>query len=570
MKRSSKSQRKKAKRGKAVASSRPKDSHREIKQEPSACDEAVFFPWDCRIAVIGITLIALFLIFFRLDQRLLWVDEAETALLARNVLVYGIPKAYDGKTLISQELGHEYGANYIWRWTPWLDKYVTAGSFALFGQSTFSARLPFAILGLLSVISMYPLAIALFGDRWVGIFSMAFLSLAVPFLLHVRQCRYYSLIILASIWAIYFFIGIVEEKRGAVVGLAAAMTVLFHSNNLSFLATGIALAPCLFIFKFGRAALRRLALATLIVVVFNGPWAYFFLLGKTGETVQPFFRNLSFYLATTNRYTFPLAAVVIFLGIRWYVGRKRFVISSWAWQSFIGLITMAAAYLVVLATGPWSYYRYTLGLLPIMAVSLAFMSWTVLKWNRLVGVLFTISFLFTGVFHQISASLFPTYRFAVPSAGRSFPVFDRFLPLGNYLYELAKPFNGPLDNLVKYLLQNGRPGDRIFISFGDLVLKFYTKYEVRGGQTGEDLRGWVEPEWVINRSIFRLGGRTALQADADRMRSWVNTLPVHYIAVATPWADLPFDNIPEPELHWFRPLGDGAKMNIYRRAVNKP
>jgi Dolichyl-phosphate-mannose-protein mannosyltransferase len=506
-----------------------------------------------------------------LDQRLLWVDEAETALLARNILVYGIPKAYDGKTLISQELGHEFGSNYIWRWTPWLEKYVTAGSFALIGQSTFSARLPFAILGLISVISMYPLALSLFRDRWVGIFSMAFLSLAVPFLLHVRQCRYYSLLILASIWVIYFFIGIVEGKRGAVMGLAAAMTVLFHSNNLSFLATGIALAPCLFIFRFDRPALRRLALATLIVVAFNGPWAYFFLLRKTEETGYPFFWKLSFYLETTNRYTFPLAAVVLFLGICWHLGRKRFPISSRDWRSFIGLIVMAAVYIVVLSTGPWSFYRYSLGLLPICATLLAFMSWKILKWNSLVGVLFTIAFLFTAVFHQISASLFKGPKFNLRTAGRSFPVCDRFLPLGNYLYELAKPFNGPMDNLVKYLLQNGRPGDRIFISYGDLILKFYTKYEVRGGQTGEDLRGWVVPEWVINRSFFRLkGGRPALDADADKMRSWVNTLPADYRGVATPWPDLPYDDIPEPEFHWFRPPEDGDKMKIYRRAVNKP
>lgn len=572
MKRSSKSQRKKTERGKAVASSRPKDLRREIMREPSGSSEAVFFPRDCRIAAIAIILIALFLIFFRLDQRLLWVDEAETALLARNVLVYGIPKAYDGKTLVSQEVGHEFGSDYIWRWTPWLDKYVTAGSFALIGQSTFSARLPFAILGLLSVISMYPLALILFRDRWVGIFSMAFLLLAVPFLLHVRQCRYYSFVILGSIWAVYFFIRILEEKRGATVGLAAAMTVLFHSNNLSFLATGIALAPCLFVFKVDRAALYRLALATLIVVVFNGPWAYFFLFRKAEETAHPFFSNLSFYLETTNRYTFPLAAVVMFLGICWYVGRKRFPISSGDWRSFIGLIVMASVYIVVLSIGPWSYYRYTIGLLPICAALLAFMSWNILKWNRLVGVLFTIAFLFTAVFHQISASLFEarSYSASVRTAGRSFPVCDRFLPLGNYLYELVKPFDGPMDNLVKYLLENGRPGDRILITYGDLIVKFYTKYEVRGGLSGEDLRGWVIPEWVISRSFFRYGDRPALKADADKMRSWISTLPAKYKTVATPWPDLAWDDIPEPELHWFRPREDGAKMKIYRRAVDKP
>ena len=39
---------------------------------------------------------ALFLCFYRLDARLLWGDEAETATLARNVLHFGVPKTSDG------------------------------------------------------------------------------------------------------------------------------------------------------------------------------------------------------------------------------------------------------------------------------------------------------------------------------------------------------------------------------------------------------------------------------------------------------------------------------------------
>jgi len=37
------------------------------------------------------------------------------------------------------------------------------------------------------VASVYPLALALFRDRWVGVLAMAFLSLSVPFLLHVHN-----------------------------------------------------------------------------------------------------------------------------------------------------------------------------------------------------------------------------------------------------------------------------------------------------------------------------------------------------------------------------------------------
>src|SRR5438045_9532366 len=38
-------------------------------------------------------------------------DEAETALLGRNILHYGKPVASDGMNVISQEAGHEFGAD---------------------------------------------------------------------------------------------------------------------------------------------------------------------------------------------------------------------------------------------------------------------------------------------------------------------------------------------------------------------------------------------------------------------------------------------------------------------------
>jgi len=65
-------------------------------------------------------LIAALLIFPGLSDRYLWDDEAETALLAKNVLRFGVPLAWDGASLISQECGADYDANYLWRQTPWL------------------------------------------------------------------------------------------------------------------------------------------------------------------------------------------------------------------------------------------------------------------------------------------------------------------------------------------------------------------------------------------------------------------------------------------------------------------
>jgi hypothetical protein len=521
------------------------------------------------VAAIAVVIVSGFLIFFRLDQRLLWQDEAETALLARNILIYGVPKAYDGKNLVSQEVGREYHADYVWRWTPWLEKYVTAASFGLLGESTYTARLPFAVIGLLSVISIYPLAVVLFRDRWVGVLAMAFLALSVPFLLHVRQCRYYSLAIVASIWVLYFFVGLARRSRGAVAGFTVAMSVLFHSNYLMFIATAIALAPCALWLGFDRSALRRGAVAAGLILLLNGPWAlYFDLFGKTTEKqVAPFLSNLIFYLALANRYTFPGAALLIFVALAWLLRRDQLLLNSRTWRPFLALVAIPAIYLIAVSTAPWSFYRYTVNLLPLAAVLLAFMCHRLLRWNRIVGGLFIACALLTGVLSQLSGAPFSYSLYTLPSEGRSFPICDTFFPLGNYLYEVTHSYFGPMEELLLHLRQAVRPGDRVFISYGDLVLQFYTHLEVRGGQSGRELTGWPDPQWIIVRSFFRFADRPVLRADAERTWNWLRTgvRTSDYQKLPATRTDFPWDDIPEPQLHWFREPEGGRTMQVYRR-----
>jgi hypothetical protein len=47
-------------------------------------------------AIAIILALGAFLLLFHLDDRPFWQDEAETACLAKNVLKYGVPRAYDG------------------------------------------------------------------------------------------------------------------------------------------------------------------------------------------------------------------------------------------------------------------------------------------------------------------------------------------------------------------------------------------------------------------------------------------------------------------------------------------
>jgi len=523
-------------------------------------------PDSVTAAAVAVVLASALLIFFSLDTRVLWMDEAETALLGRSILDHGVPTSFDGRNVVSQEVGREYGPDYVWRWTPWLDKYLAAAGFAVLGESTFSARFPFALLGLLCVISMYPLALALFRDRWIGVLAMAFLALSVPFILHVRQCRYYSPVILCTIWVLYFFAGMARGRRFAVAGFVAATTLLFQSSVLNATATAVALVPCALVSRFAAPALRRAALAAAVMLLLNAPSFYLFSPATSEPRLYRVWDTVRVYLALTNRYTFPFVTLPLFLTLAWWARRRPFVESS-AWRPFLVLVVFLGAYLAAVTAAPWFFYRYTVGLLPVASVLLAFMCGSMLRWSRLVGAPITACLMLTAMFHVALPLPQPFFRMSELAKRRSFQVYDVFFPLGNVLHEMTRPYPGPMELLLNLLAHSATPTDRVFISYGDLIVVFYTGLEVRGGQSGRPLDGWPEPEWIVIRYPFSFVDRPVLRADTERKRAWVqSTLDTkHYAAVPSPSTDTPWDNIPEPHLHWYRAPEGGPPMGIARR-----
>jgi hypothetical protein len=522
----------------------------------------------------GILLAAAFLIFWGLGQRYLWSDEAETALLASNILTYGVPKAFDGVNLVSQELGRDHDAQYIWRWTPWLAKYVVAGSFAVLGKSTVAARLPFALIGLLTIASIYRLAISLFKDRTLALLAMGFLATSVPFLLYARQARYYAIAIFAFVWAIYFLLALVEERKWAATGLVVSMTALFHSNYLTFFAAAVALSAG-FLLYYDRRVLRKGLIAALWIAVLNAPWfVYFVVLGSTVETerLSSPFENFVAYLGLINAFSLPALAVVGFTAFR-FVERRRGkahpqVLNSQRAVRF--LIVVAIVTVVVLSLAPWNFFRYIAVLLPVLALISAYMCRTLISTHRAAGVVFTVVLMLTGLLHEGSAQPFRSQGQEQFRNERGFAGFDLWFPLGNHLYEVTHDEQGPIEGMVDYLSEHARSGDRVFVSYGDLPVKFYTGLEVRGGQTGESLEGWGPPEWFIVRSFYRFGDRASMKEDADRVASWLKREMrwSEYERIELPVADVYWGNIPEPGLHRFRRPTGGARVVIGRKKAS--
>ncbi len=171
-----------------------------------------------------------FLLFPRLGQVCLWQDEAETALLGKAILLHGYPLAADGETLISDQPGRvDSNPAGIWIWTPWLQHYVAALSFAIFGLTTWAARLPFALLGWAVLFIAYVALNDVTGNLRFSRYAVALLALSVPFLLHARQCRYYMLLALFSVVYAWGYLRLARLARGGAALFIVGGIGLCHS-----------------------------------------------------------------------------------------------------------------------------------------------------------------------------------------------------------------------------------------------------------------------------------------------------------------------------------------------------
>ncbi len=180
-----------------------------------------------------ILLLSCFLIFSGLTNRALWRDEAGTAIIGENVLKYGVPTVFDGKNLVVTGY-NDFNKDYISTKPP-LQYYLIAGSFLIFGTNTFAARLPFAIMGVLTVFITYFVALKLTSNRKIALTSAFLLAISVFFIMHSRNARYYSMSAFFSVLSTYFYLNFIKEKKDKFK-LIISCSLLFYTLPPVFLA----------------------------------------------------------------------------------------------------------------------------------------------------------------------------------------------------------------------------------------------------------------------------------------------------------------------------------------------
>src|SRR5688500_1893588 len=142
---------------------------------------------DSGVALI--TLISLPLFVDGVGSTYLWQDEAQTALLGRSVLRYRVAMVGSGAESVSAHMGTDAGLHGIYFQISCLQAYLAAAPFKLFGESSWSARIPFAIVGWLCVpLSAWVAMRAGHPEgRVAARIAALFVATSVPFIGSARQ-----------------------------------------------------------------------------------------------------------------------------------------------------------------------------------------------------------------------------------------------------------------------------------------------------------------------------------------------------------------------------------------------
>lgn len=476
-----------------------------------------------------------------LGDEPLWQDEAQTALVARTILDGGLPRGTDGTNFFSQELGKEYAADHLWRWHTWLAFYLTAASFALLGETTLAARLPFALLGVACTGLCFATARRLWRDPLAAAAAGALCALSVPFLIFSRQCRYYTLaasLLLGALWA---YASLRRGARAPAAWLFACAFLLFHAHYVycAALLMGLALHALLF----ERERLRPLLWVGAAVAALNLPWIVWFSGVRPGgdaylASVLDGSKWLRFsvdYLRLLGRFLPPwlLLAPLIVAALRWRRGEPAFALAPRT-ASGVALVLCVVGVGVALlsALSPLRFYRYLAPMAPPLFVLGGLLLAALFRESRVLAAAAVLALLATS-------------------------------SLGAYLGELRSDLDGPIEGIVAFLEQHADPQDVVAISYGDLPLKFYLPNRVIGGLTGEDLDELPRARWLIPRH------HTNTEADRRVKRALLGELrraPEAFVRHRLDAPDLPFENREDPAIHRFAPAPPALpRVQIFER-----
>ncbi|HEX4343716.1 MAG TPA: glycosyltransferase family 39 protein [Verrucomicrobiae bacterium] len=507
-----------------------------------------------------------FLLFHNLAGRLLWGDESEAAVLAKNVLKYGYPRTEDGLNHITL-----YGATTdnikanVWTWSPWLQEYLAASSFKLFGATTWAARAPFALFGWLSVALLCFTGHRVYHNHWVTLSSTTLLATSEVFLLHSRQCRYYAVCVFCEILLMFAVYLLFNRNRQGVLWLALALSLQFYSNYIVAAANlPVVLAVAVILFREDKklglwlaAGLGFFALVILPWLIYAELWRQ---IGLSGDHYTPW-QKIIYYLSTFQFYFVPLAFALLPLA-GWVVRRIRQQrvandqshtveigpkdlptrIQS-RWEMF--LVCLVPSYIVALLISPGCFTRYLLPVLPVGCLLVAVWVFRYVRWKTVAVAIILFQCTCNGI------SIVTGIPFGEKHPWR-FPLAEYIRGFGHYEDRFA--------DVLAFLKKESHPGETVFVMDPENPIIFYTGLRVLDGTLLDKTLPDPLPDWILTQSA---------SGTIDQTLDLSPGLASHYerIILSVPDTDR-IGSVPRPEVFQYETAKNRVPLVIYKKKIN--
>ena len=419
-----------------------------------------------RLKIFFVFLFSL-LVLPNLGTKPLWQDEAETALVARQMVKTNtwLPYAFDDQGPISQDWNYQFKVSPLWRWHPWLQFYVTALSFKLLGVSAFAARLPFALIGtaaywyFLNFLTKH--SPSLRGAKRRG--NLAFFLtaailflLSTPLLLHLRQSRYYSLSLFFTLLTIDGYLDMQRRLLAAEQGDSSKYSLkyilgsilLFHSFlpgaltlQLSFL-----IRTVLAVQGQSLKNIKRFIIAFSTTLPFTLPWAIWLKIGGQNLNFSPELikQHLIQHYLYIHKFIFPALTLIPIISPSL---RKRFFRDD---KLILFSIFISISLLLYTFNHPY-FFRYLVPLIPFFIYIAA---WIIATAKPIWAIIPLISLIL------ITAKTFP-----------------------KFLLEIAHPYQNANAEIIAFLSSlDHEKYQKLAINYDDFTFRFHTSFTVYGAQ----------------------------------------------------------------------------------------
>ncbi|MBP7652510.1 glycosyltransferase family 39 protein, partial [Candidatus Dependentiae bacterium] len=407
-------------------------------------------------------LISSVLLLWGLDNNYFWEDEADTAIYAKNILKSGLPSGWNGKNLYAYRDGLHLNSEMVNKSSPWLQFYVTALAFKIFGKTVFAGRFLFVLTGIVSIYFFYKFILSYSDKKLVAVISSLYLIFSPSFLLFTRQCRYYSLVIISCILMFYSYTFISIKNKKSLLLFTLSCILFFYSNYFIFFAFFTGLFFSHIILEFEKEKFKGIIFGGIVSIISGLPYLLY---GKPWNSVSiPFFSMerlenafylFVWYLRDYNTFSFFQAIFIILLPFVFIEKTEKnllkFILNKKILLIII-FILFSTVFLSWLSPQPYKEtlfadIRYAVGLFPFFCFLIGYITSRIFEINRIFAIIILIISISTNYF-----TLIPSYR----SENVRFFLFD-------YIYEITHKYITPTESVIDFIEKNIKKSETILI-----------------------------------------------------------------------------------------------------------